>query len=868
MRFIGFFKKYLSGKKKDQGDPADADALRIAFKSRYHHFKLLLNANNKALEFMADMERTLAGIHPFSINFVRSKTTSVSVNVYQMVKHIDALAPDKYSALFDRFNDIQQKIDRILTAQKQISDKRLILGLHEIYQDMADIVGAKMANLGEIKNKTNLRVPPGFVISAYACQTFFEESGLQTEIDRRFQSAETEDIEALYTLSSDVQQLIIRSKIPDNISDALQAAWKDLEALVQRPITVALRSSAMGEDASGSSFAGQYRSELNVSRENLADAYKAVVSSKYSLQAITYRLNKGFKDEDIPMSVGCLIMVNAKSGGVAYSRNPVDIKDDSIYINAAWGLPKSVVDGSMDCDLFVVSRKSPMEIVRREIKNKENKYVCYPEEGVCRMDLTGDDAREKPSITPQQAYALAEIAANLETYYGSAQDIEWALDENDEIFILQCRPLARMKPVEKAFSEIAVDENINPVIAGGGVTAGPGAATGPAYRVDRGEDVLRFPDGAVLIARQAIPRWATLLNRAVAVVTEQGGFAGHLANVAREFKVPALFGVSGVMEKINNGDLITVDATGRTLYRGEIKISATEPEKENIMAGSPVYETLKQVSRHVTPLHLLDPDAIGFNPKNCTTFHDITRFVHEKSVHEMFNFGKQHNFAERSGKQLYYKVPMQWWILNLDDGFKEEVKGKYVRLENIDCVPMLAFWEGFAAIPWEGPPAIDGRGLTSVMFQATTNTALTTGVRTRYSERNYFMVSKNYCSLNSRLGFHFSILEALVSDRFSENYVSFQFKGGAANFDRKLKRVMFIGDILEQFGFRVDIKEDTLISRVENREKQYMLDRVKILGYLTLHTRQLDMIMTNPGQVAFYRARIEKDIREGLKAEG
>ncbi len=854
MRLLDTLKKLVFKEKTD--DSADVEELRIAFKARYHNFKLLLNANNRALETMADIEQALYGTYPFGMSFVRSSCTAVSVNVFHMIKNLDELSPHKYHRLYDRFNDIQREIDHLLTRKKVIADERFTIHFSKVNRDLADLVGSKMANLGEIKNRIHLNVPGGFVISAHAYHRFLEANDLQTEIDRRFQVADVNDMQALYTLSSEIQQLIIRSKIPADLSTAFIDAWAQLEGEVGKPVTVALRSSALGEDTSGSSFAGQYRSVLNVSAENLFQAYKEIVSSKYSLQAISYRLNKGFKDDDISMPVGCLAMVNAISGGVIYSRNPVDISDDSLFINAAWGLPKSVVDGSMDCDLFVVSRQTPMKIIKQEIKEKGEKYVCYPQEGICRIDLTGDDAGKMPSIDQEHVLSLAEIAVNLEEYYGSPQDIEWAIDDSGAMFILQCRPLLQMEKAEKP-----VAKNYGTVIATGGVTASPGVASGIVHRVSRGEDVLQFPQGAILVTQQAIPRWASLLNRAAAVVTEKGGFAGHLANVAREFGVPALFGIQGIMEKLTNGDIITVDANGLTLYQGKVEALSVDSEKKNFMVGSPVYKTLKQLSAYIVPLNLLDPDSRDFNPDNCRTFHDITRFIHEKSVHEMFNFGREHNFSERSGKQLHYKVPMQWWILNLDDGFKEEVKGRYVRLENIDCIPMLEFWEGFAAVPWDGPPPIDGRGMASVMFRATTNTALTTGVRSKYSERNYFMISKNYLSLNSRLGFHFSTLEALISDRSTENYISFQFKGGAANYERCLKRVTFIGDILEEYGFRVDIKEDTLISRLEDHEKAYMLERIKILGYLTIHTRQLDMIMANPELVEYYRLKIHKDIQ-------
>jgi len=859
-------KRIKTRKSTDAPSDAAVDALRIEFKDRYHSFKLLLSANHKALEIMAEIEEALHGSRPFGMTFVRAACTSVAVNVFSMVRNIEKLAPDKYSELFTRFDAIQKSIDAVLTRRKPVADERLVIPLGEVTKEMADVVGSKMANLGEIKNSLKVTVPPGFAITARAYQRFLEHNDLQAEIDRRMQTAEADRIEALYTLSAEIQQMIIRAEVPADLAEAIREAWTAMENEANGRVTAALRSSALGEDAAGSSFAGQYRSELNVSADMVLEAYREVLASKYSLQAITYRLTRGFRDEDVAMCVGCLAMVDAVAGGVTYSRNPVDIHDHRIFTNAAWGLPKAVVDGSAACDLFIVSREDAMTVVFEDIRPKERKFVCYPEEGVCRLDVTGAE-QLLPSITHAQAIDLARTAVALERHYDVAMDIEWAIDPRGELYLLQCRPL-QQKPAESApqRAESAIDGHS--VIYRGGITASSGAACGPVFIADKGSDVLAFPNGAVLVVRQALPRWASLLSRAAAVVTEEGGFAGHLANVAREFGVPALFAVPQATSLLRTGDLATVDATGQAIHSGRIEalLHQASPRK-SLMQGSPVYEILAEAGRMIVPLSLLEPESSDFAPANCRSLHDITRFIHEKSVHEMFNFGRDHNFSERSSKQLHYKVPMQWWVLNLDDGFTEEIPGKYVKLEQIACIPMLAFWKGFIAIPWEGPPAMDGKGMLSVMFRATTNQALTVGIKSKYAERNYFMVARNYLSLSQRLGFHFSTLEALVSERTPENYVSFQFKGGAADLERRLGRVHFIAEILEPIGFRVEIREDHLLARVEGQCEEYMLQRVKILGYLALHTRQMDMIMANPAYVEHYRAKYRQDI-DGLLAVG
>jgi pyruvate,water dikinase len=859
MGTIGYLVKKLFPNKEVQA-AENIEELRLDFKERYYNFKLLISANNKSIEIMANIEHALQGKQPFGMTFVRSNCTAISVNVFRMIKKLKLLAPGKYDELSNRFRSIRGDIDRILLQKRSMEDQRLVIPLSAVDKDMTDLVGSKMANLGEIKNKINLDMPDGFVITAFAYNRFIQHNDLRTDINRRFQFVNVDDMEKLYTLHAEIQQLILRSEVPVDLEDAILEAWQQTEDAAGFEITAALRSSALGEDEAGSSFAGMHRSELNISADYVLQAYKEIVASKYSLPAIIYRLHKGFRDEDISMCVGCLVMVDAKAGGVIYSRNPVDVNDDSIFINAAWGLPKAVVDGRINCDLLVVSRQKPMKIIHQDIKVKEKKFVCYPLEGICRIDLTGDIAA-LPTISRGQAVALAELAVKMEEYYNTPQDIEWCIGHDERVYVLQCRPLQQKAKGQMDYPDDLSRKVENSLIARGGITASPGTSSGTVYLVGKEADILNFPARSILVTNQALPIWASLLSRASGVITQQGGFAGHLANVAREFEVPALFGVQDAIKQLKNGELITLDADAQSIYKGRIDHLLTKSKvKRQLMEGSPVYETLKQAGGFIVPLNLRNPASPDFNQENCRTLHDITRFIHEKSVQEMFDFGKKHHFNERSAKQLYYKVPMQWWLLNLDDGFKEEVEGKYVKLENIASIPMLAFWEGFTAIPWDGPPAIDGKGFMSVMFQSASNRPLLTRGRSGLADRNYFMISKNFSSLHSRLGYHFSLLEALVGERHEENYVKFQFKGGAADYERRLNRVLFIGDLLEKYGFRIQVTEDNLVARVEGEDLEYMKQRIEILGYLSIHTRQIDMVMLNEPAVNRYRAKFTKDI--------
>ena len=271
----------------------------------------------------------------------------------------------------------------------------------------------------------------------------------------------------------------------------------------------------------------------------------------------------------------------------------------------------------------------------------------------------------------------------------------------------------------------------------------------------------------------------------------------------------------------------------------------------------------------MAPLNLTDPGSPYFQSGYCKTLHDVTRFCHEKAVTEMFSFGEKASFDARSAKQLGGEMPFQWWVINLDDGFREDfdIHGKFVHMQDIVSEPMQAIWDGMTAKPWQGPPPVSMKGFGSILFRSTMNPSLEPAVGTSLGTKNYFLISRNFCNLSMRLGYHFTLVEAYLGSHLTENYVSFQFRGGAADRNRRFVRVYLLRDILEQFGFRVEVKQDALTARIEKKEKEQLIEGLKVLGYLLIHTRQIDMAMGDQDMVDHYRQTIMADLRTaGLRA--
>ncbi|GFM37026.1 PEP/pyruvate-binding domain-containing protein [Desulfovibrio psychrotolerans] len=857
-----------------QADPVDKERMREMHRARCNDFRLLIRANNRALEGMSEIEEALRGTVPFGMSFVRGKAVLVASAVHQMILRINALSDNRYAALEEQFSRINQTIGEIVEPRREAGRGQPVVPLEAVGREHADEAGPKVVNLCLASRNAGLGMPEGFVVTASAYRMFMDHAGLRDEIHRQMQMADIGDLEGLAALSHTLQQQIVQAPLPPALEEAMLRARDALHANGKGPYLLAVRSSALGEDLPGASAAGQYRSLLNVEPDDLFAAYRQVVAGKYDVPAIAYRFNRGIRDDDVDMCVCCMVMVDAVAGGVAYSRDPVHLHMPRILINAVDGPPVAVVDGSRRPDLYMVegvplpmqngagsgpeeisAGKAPVE--KPPAQDSPPKLTKVPAEQGVPL-LTGD------ILSDALIFRLAEHVARLDVYFGGPQDVEWAVDRAGEIILLQCRPLHQTADRER--TQTPVPEGMPAPLLEGGVTAAPGVAHGPLHILRNSEDAYACPRGAIAVVVQSLPRWAPVMGRIAGLVAEQGSTTGHLASVAREFGIPALFGIPGAVDALDGAESATLDADALRVYAGRVEeLLADRPEPRNLMLGSPVHATLSKVAEHIVPLRLLDPTSAEFSPEHCRTFHDITRFCHEKAVEELFRPDERFP-REAASRQLYFKRPMQYRVVDLDDGVAEDADERFVQLKDVRSIPMLALWEGMTAVPLDAPVPMDTRGFMSVLIEASANPELDPATHSGFTQQNYFMISSTFCNLQARFGFHFSTVEAQITDNPDENYATIRFKGGAADLDRRLRRVRLIAELLEARGFRSEVFEDALFARMEGLDAADTEIGFGVLGFIIMHSRQLDMVLANNARLAEWKARLEQGMDTAVQA--
>jgi pyruvate,water dikinase len=827
---LSFLRRFL----KAEEDP------QARLREKFLSFRQLLDSNNRALAIMADMEEKLGGDFLFDFGYLHQQIADLEAHLSRLLTALNRLTQDRYRDLVPLYEKIQAEINRELAAVPAIPETPYILPLPALTKEMAGAVGAKMANLGEICNHLGLAVPRGFAITATAYQAFMEQSDLAAQIEARLQKETIRDLESLQTVSQEIRQLVESTPLPGDLEQILRLAAEALPT-----DRLAVRSSAVGEDTEYS-FAGQFATLLNVPVADLPSYYRKIVASKFTSRAIFYWKHHNFSVRTLPMAVGVLAMVPAKASGVMFSLDPRDPGQDRVLINAVWGLGKYAVDGAISPDFYAAARQAPHQLLEQKIARKTAALRCAPQGGCTEAALMPKEA-EAPCLTPIQVESLARIALTLEKHFGCPQDIEWAVDEDGRIVILQSRPL-RLRtqeplPAAGPGSRPAPDGRRPPLVQHG-VRAVGGVAAGPVYILQNDRELEGIPDGAVVVARQPSARLILVMDRISAVVTEVGSPTDHMTILTREFRLPTLVEVGGATEILRPGQLVTVDADNARIYPGlvpELLESRKEPPapwREDL-----VFLKLREILKRIAPLNLIDPESPAFQTSNCRTLHDITRFAHEKAMDAMFNLDVEDAVTARGVCRLKTDLPLNLFVLDLGGGLA--VSGqKEIEEKDIISRPFQALLRGFhhPHVRWAGPVAPDLKGFISVFA----NTMYDLNKADRgLGGKSFAIVTHNYLNFNSRLGYHFGLVDAYLSEEINDNYISFQFKGGAASIDRRERRVRLLRQILEDLGFKVQVRGDLVQGRLVKYSLLQTEQTLELVALLMAFCRQLDLALAS-----------------------
>ncbi len=825
-----------------------------AFTRRYASFKELLQSNADLAGILATLNATQRGERPLDVVQLRKEARRACYHCARMAACLNDMSKQRYAPLIAAVENISARIEKELTKHSRGDVTAMTLSLTEVDASMAYSVGGKNANLGELRNMLDMPVPEGFAVTtrAASCMLLQENGALARKIHDRLYAADVDDPASLRDAGRDVENLIMDTPVPAKVSDALYNAWD--QAFGDGPVLTALRSSALAEDGV-QSFAGQYRSILGVTRASLLDAFKRVLCSLYSARAVSYRAENGYPLDGGGMAMCCLRMVNARAAGVAFSRHPVDLRSNNVLIQGLWGLGEMVVDGAAPPDQWQVSRANN-RIMQETIIRKVSRMVLHTDDDG-KVESMVEDVPEVwqdvPCLTHDQVRQIASMALELERHYQYPQDIEWAVDEDDQIILLQTRPIH----INAATEENAAPalSHMRPLISGAEVAA-KGVGCGPVMLAQPGEDLTHFPEGGVLVLPHTSSDAVVVMRRASAIIAETGSMTGHMASVCREFGVPTLLNIPGITSLLEPGQIVTVDALTGRIFAGEVpELLTLRLAPRPIKADTPTLALLRRVAPHIMPLHLIDPHADVFSPENCTTLHDIMRFAHEKSYSEMFLLSDiMSEGSMGAASRLAGPIPLDLYIIDLGGGLRNP-EARSVLPDEVLSEPFRHVLGGMLnpAVQAHGPRPINMRGFMSVMGRSMAGGHQAGGQR--FGDRSYAIVSDKYLNFSSRVGYHYAILDSWCGDTISKNYIRFEFAGGAAGSVQRERRVRCIGLILSELGFTVDVVGDRIRARFQKYPRLELCSRLDQLGRLLIMTRQMDMLMVNEAAVAGYAAK-------------
>jgi len=457
---------------------------------------------------------------------------------------------------------------------------KYIAWLSDLSKKDLKLAGGKGANLGEIFN-AKFPVPQAFVVTTDAFFHFLKEAKLEQKIKDILNQIKVDETKALTTKAKEIRELITQSEMPQNLQVEIIEAYDhfnvDLNEIKnspgalsilrssREPVFVSVRSSATAEDQADASFAGQQSSFINIKgNKELIQKVKECFASIFTARAIFYRKKKQFEGL-VGIAAVVQKMINSDKSGVMFSRHPVK-NDEEILIEAVFGQGEGIVSGKIKPDQYTTSRT--FEITEEKISDKKIAIIRTSGGLTKTIQLTPEKSKQRVLKT-YEIKQLAEFAIKLEDHYKKPQDIEFAI-ENENIYILQTRPITTIKQSDKETVEI------DGQLLTQGMAASPGIASGIVKIINSMDDLDKIKQGDILVTTMTNPDMVVSMQKAAAILTTEGGVTAHAAIVSREMGIPAIVGAQDALNILKDGDEITIDGFHGKVFAGKAQNKAVE----------------------------------------------------------------------------------------------------------------------------------------------------------------------------------------------------------------------------------------------------------------------------------------------------
>lgn len=490
-----------------------------------------------------------------------------------------------------------------------------VLWFDELHRKDVNLVGGKSSSLGELTTSTGVPVPYGYATTAHAYRYFMDVTGQNKKIHELLQGlSDVEDSVELHEVCTKIRESIVSAEMPEDLATAIGDAYEELSKKVneENPY-VAVRSSATAEDLPDASFAGQQDTYLNVTgRDMVIRKVKECYASTFTDRAVYYRAKKNFDHENVALSAAVQMMADSKVAGVMFTVNIANGDDKSIMIEGSWGLGEYVVQGTVTPDNFIIN-KEDLTIASRHINEKAIELVRKPGGDVEERKVPEDLAKAQ-ALTDEQVVQLATYAKAIEKHYGCYMDMEWAVDHQNRVWILQARPetvWSKKNKEKKAGTEVKLTTDHKVLVKG--LPASPGMAAGKCHVIIDPKDINEFQEGEVLVTTMTSPDWVPAMKKAIAIVTDAGGMTCHASIVSRELGIPCVVGTKSrsveATKVLKSGQDITIDAQNGVVYDGIVAdlVKKDEPQQAQGAAQTVVAEYFAPTGTGVM-MNLGDPD--------------------------------------------------------------------------------------------------------------------------------------------------------------------------------------------------------------------------------------------------------------------